>query len=469
MNRPVPVLICALALSLPLAPAVLAGAEPGDDTEVLKQRIEHLEGELAEVRKKLAEAEAQNVAQASVGEEPAVQAVHRPVKIGGALGINYAYGDYAGDHRRNEDVGDVDLDIFRLNADLDSDGLIGRVEYRWYDTYSMMHTAWLGYESDRYGTVKAGIVRVPFGPGPYGVSTSWYFDQHFYIGLSDDMDLGIRWTKSYGDLEVDLAYYLQDEGEWDGASRDSSRYSYDLVTWDEHTYSEGDVDDKGDPRSEGDVIWGAGENGFEEDGQLNLRMIYSTERFGDLGASFQYGWLKGKNVDDSGADHYAVSAHAENSFGDFTLLSQLSYYEFDITDDTPWGTGDLIPMGAYDFAWLVASEGWIPAVSLRYHGLDTSGIPWIDSVTPFIEWSTILKDRSDFNDSTLWSAGALMYWGQLYIYAELGISDGSIFVGNKGDNYNNIYDGVGDVGANGNDRWNKRFNINARYYFSLFQ
>ena len=453
MKRLMPVLVCALMLSLPV---VLAAAESGDDPEVLKQRIEQLEGELSEVRKKLAEAEAKNVAQASASEEPAVQPVHRPVKIGGALGINYAYGDYNSGHRRNEDVGDVDLDIFRLNADLDSDGWIGRVEYRWYDTYSMMHTAWLGYESDRYGTVKAGIVRVPFGPGPYGVSTSWYFDQHFYIGLSDDMDLGIRWTKSFGDLEVDLAYYLQDEGEWDGASRDSSRYAYDLVTWDQQASADGTL-------SASDR-----ENGFEEDGQLNLRMIYSTERFGDLGTSLQYGWLKGKNIDDSGADHFAISAHAENSFGDFTLLSQLSYYEFDITDDTPWGTGDLIPMGAYDFAWLVASEGWIPAVSLRYHGLDTSGIPWIDSITPFIEWSTILKEQSDFNDSTLWSMGALMYWGQLYIYAELGISDGSIFVGDKGDDYGNIYDGVGDVGANGNDRWNKRFNINARYYFSLF-
>ncbi|MXY14192.1 MAG: hypothetical protein F4Y53_00635, partial [Proteobacteria bacterium] len=239
MKHHTSILISTLTLFLLAVPAVYAGAESGDDTEALKQRIEQLEGELAEVRKKLAEAEAQNVAQASVSEEPVVPPVHRPVKVGGAMGINYAYGDYASGSRRNEDVGDVDLDIFRLNADLDSDGLIGRVEYRWYDTYSMMHTAWLGYESDHYGTVKAGIVRVPFGPGPYGVSTSWYFDQHFYIGLSDDMDLGIRWTKSYGDLAVDLAYYFQDEGEWDGESRDSSRYAYDLVTWDEHADAEG--------------------------------------------------------------------------------------------------------------------------------------------------------------------------------------------------------------------------------------
>ena len=464
-------LICGLTLSMLAAPSIADGEAPAEETEALRQHIEHLEQELAEVRKQLAEATAREeaAAQAAASEAPVVAQKDGPVKIGGAVGINYVYGDYDANARRGEDLGDVDLEIFRLNADLDSGNFIGRMEYRFYDTYSMMHTAWLGYESERYGTFKAGIVRVPFGPGPYGVSTSWLFDQHFYLGLSDDMDLGVRWEKSYGNLAVDLAYYFQDEGEWDGVSRDSSRYSYDLVTWDEQTYREGEKDDKGVARSEGDVKWGAGENGFEEDGQLNLRMIYSTERLGDLGASFQYGWLKGKNVEDSGADHFAVSAHAENSFGNFTLLSQLTYYEYDITDDTPWGTGDLIPMGAYNFAWPVATEGWIPALSLRYHGIDTSGIPWIDSVMPYIEWSSILKERSDFNDSSMWTLGALWYWGNLYIYSELGISDGNLFVGDEGDGYTNIYNDVGDVGANGNDRWNKRFNLNVRYYFNLFK
>ncbi len=444
-----------------------------DENRELRQRIEHLEQELAKARERLAEVDSQEEGEVQpVALEEPEPPKQRPVRIGGALGIHYAYGDYEHDGsfaRRNEDLGDVDLDIFRLNADIESGNYIGRIEYRWYDQYSMMHTAWLGYDSEQYGTFKAGIVRVPFGPGPWGVSTSWFFDQHYYVGLSDDMDLGVRWTKSYGDLTVDVAYYVEDEGEWDGTRRDSARYSYDLVTWDEQTYYEGELDSEGVARSEGDVKWGEGESGFEEDGQLNLRVLYATENLGTLGASFQYGWLKGKNVDDSGADHYAISAHAENSFGNFTLASQISYYKYDITDDTPWGTGDLIPMGAFNFAWPVASEGWVPALSLRYNGIDTSGIPWLDSVMPYLEWSSILKERSDFNDSTLWTLGALWYWGNLYIYTDLGISDGNYFVGDKGDTYSNIYDSVGDFGANGNDRWKKRFNINARYYFSLFQ
>ena len=116
-----------------------------------------------------------------------VTAEDSPVSIGGALGVNWVYGDY--DNRRGESPGDVDLEIFRINADLSHNNLIGRVEYRWYDGYSMMHTAWLGYQSDDVGTVRAGIVRAPFGPGNYGVSSSWYFDQHFYVGLIDDHGL----------------------------------------------------------------------------------------------------------------------------------------------------------------------------------------------------------------------------------------------------------------------------------------
>ena len=175
-------------------------------------------------------------------------------------------------------------------------------------------------------------------------------------------------------------------------------------------------------------------------------------------------------ADDDG-HHYAVSAHAKNPIGDFTLVSQLSYYKFEISDDTPWGTGDLIPMGAYDFAWPAATEGWIPAVNLHYNGVDPSAI-WPDvldsikpdSITPYVEWSSIRKTRKDFNDSSMVTVGAAWAKGGWYIYTDMVFSDGNYFIGDEGDGYASLYD-VGDFGANGNNRWNKRFNINLGYYF----
>ena len=76
--------------------------------------------------------------------------------------MNWACGSYGDDdnpHRRGEKVGDADLDIFRLNADLAYHNVIGRVEYRWFDPYSMIHTAWLGYEGGERATFRAGAVR----------------------------------------------------------------------------------------------------------------------------------------------------------------------------------------------------------------------------------------------------------------------------------------------------------------------
>lgn len=42
-----------------------------------------------------------------------------PIKLGGAIGVTYAFGSYGSDdnpHRRGDKVGDADLDIFRLRA-----------------------------------------------------------------------------------------------------------------------------------------------------------------------------------------------------------------------------------------------------------------------------------------------------------------------------------------------------------------
>ena len=387
-----------------------------------------------------------------------------PIKIGGAMRVGYAYGTYeSGDpdkpHRRSEKIGDVDLEIFRLNADFDYSNVISRLEYRWYDTYSMIHTAWLGYNLGELGTVKAGIVRVPFGPGPYGVSSSWFFDQHFYVGLADDMDLGIRWSDTMGKLALDVGYFLQSEPQTDGSSLASSRYSYDIVKWAEKADADGKAE------------WGAGENGFDEQHQLNLRGIYTLEKIADVGVSLQYGLLKGTDVDDDGANHYALSAHMKNTFSDFTVFSQFSYYAYNITDETPWGTGDLIPMGAYDFAWPIASKGMIPALNLRYNGIDASGISWISSVTPYVEASTILKAVDNFNNSSLVTLGASWtFFGALYVYSDLALSNGNGFVGNVDadgnvEDYANIYTGAGDYGANGNDAWNWRINVNFGYYF----
>jgi len=474
--------------------------------EALEQRVEQLTLELEAARRELSEAREKSAQDADMAgvppqqppsrgaasvsaetdsslagspEEPAVKEVHPtdelpvassdeasddfrigPFTIGGAMRVNYVIGSYEGGDdgpNRGGNGGNVELDTFRINLSLDYNDLIGELEYRWYPagagkSYNFLHTGWLGYRFDETTHLEVGVNRVPFGPGPYGVSQSWFFDQHYYVGLSDDMDLGIKYVTEYRDWKLDLAYYVSSEGSYNGRSEDSARYSYDAVKWVSGTDESGN-------------LISAPVNGYSERNQFNARGIYSLTGVSiptDIGLSLQYGQLKGKRVKDG--SQWAASAHMVNRFDNFTLASQLTRYEIDIDDNNPWRTAALIPMGAYDFAWPVATKAWIPAVSLSYK-YDTPETGWLDYVLPYVEYSNIIKDEGDFNNSQMVTLGAAWASGGWYIYSDLVFSDGNYFIGDDGDDYSNLYQGVGDFGPTGNDKWNYRFNINFGYYF----
>lgn len=458
-------------LTIVLAIAAIScapGAMAKTATEIaLEQRILQLEqelakarGELAEARTDMAVAEAEAVeAEAELsdaGNDSDDKITIGPFTIGGAMRANYILGDYpnrGNGPSRGGNGGNFELDTFRINIDLKYRQLVGELEYRWYNGYNFIHTGWLGWDFDDGSQIQVGVNRVPFGPGPYGVSQSWFFDQHYYVGLSDDMDLGVKYVTDIGNWSLDFAYYVSSEWNGNGTSQDSARYGYDAVDWTASIAPNGDVD------------FAALPNGYQERNQFNVRAIYAFEDVTvptDLGVSLQYGQLKGRRADDG--DHWAASIHMTNSWNNWLLATQLTRYKYNIDDDNLLGTDKLIPMGAYDFAWPAATDAWIPAVSLSYL-YETNRIPWLDSVRPYVEYSNIIKLDSDYNNSELFILGAAWARGGWYIYTDAAWSTGNYFVGDKGDNYGNIFDGVGDFGVNGNDRRNFRFNINFGYYF----
>jgi outer membrane murein-binding lipoprotein Lpp len=455
----------ALAAAIGGILAVAAAPIFADNVDALEQRIMQLNAELEAARAELAATKRDNeTLNANLDEKPQPTTETAPDKInigpltiGGAIRANYILGDYpngGNGPNRGGNGGNVELDVFRINVDLDYNDILGKLEYRWYNGYNFIHTGWLGYQLDDKSQIQAGVTRVPFGPGPYGVSQSWFFDQHYYVGLSDDMDLGIKFVTEVGDWDLDFAYFASSEWDGNGTSKDSARYGYDAVLWRESI------------AEDGTVSYGGPVNGLEERNQFNVRAIYGFKDIAvptDVGFSAQYGGLKGRNTEDG--DHWAASLHMVNQMGNFKLASQITRYEYNISSDNPWNTDTLIPMGAYDFAWPVATKAWVPAISASYK-IDTGRIPWLDYVLPYLEYSSIIKDESSFNDSELWVLGAAWARGGWYIYTDLAYSNGNYFVGNKGDNYGNIIDpGVGDFGVDGNDEWNYRFNINLGYYF----
>ncbi|MDY6979600.1 MAG: hypothetical protein SV201_06935 [Pseudomonadota bacterium] len=358
--------------------------------------------------------------------------------VGGAMRVNYVVGDYPASStgaasRAWEDDGNFTLDTFRVNLDYANGPYIGKLEYRWYDGYNFLHTGWLGYNFDDDSQIQIGVNRVPFGPGPYGVSQSWFFDQHYYVGLSDDMDMGVKYSKPAGNWQWDFAYYYSDEGSYRGATSDSDRYSYDVVN------------ESG--------------TGYEERNQFNVRGIYSMPDAGvptDIGFSLQVGELESNGPQEDG-DHYAASVHMINTWGKLKLATQLTRYEYDVDAAQPLGTDQRVQFGAYQFPSTAAAEAWIPAISLSYT-YTTDGIDWLDYVVPYVEYSSIMKDESGFNDSDLYMLGMAWAHDGWYIYTDLAYSNGNEFIGGDAT--------YGDrLGANADDQWQTRFNINFGYYF----
>ena len=393
-----------------------------------------------------------------------------PLDFGGALRVNFVNGSY-----RNDDPGqgpsrgsterNVELDTFAVELALDYGPWFGEFQYRWYAdssqdfpaSYNFLHSLWLGYRFDA-SELQAGINRVPFGAGPFGVSQSYLYDLTYYVGLADDMDLGLRYAWGSGDWRFDAGYYLSSEGHYNGRSADSARYSYDAVLWKDQADEDGNVSFGTAPR-----------NGYRERNQLVLRAVrtFGRDRISaHLGASLLYTELDGTGVNDG--SRWAMAVHAVGNLSDWQLAAQLSRYEYDIDPDNPWNEPDLIPMGAFDFAWPVATAAWLPAISLS-HRYETTAIPWLDYVRPYLEYSALLKDAARFTDSQMATAGAQWSHGGWFIVTDLAYSNGNIFVGNSAsgdgtDDYSRL-DGVGDFGINGNDRWNYRFTLNLGYYF----
>ena len=450
----------------------------------LAERVAQLEQALVTARIDLqaaTEHEAAVTPRVSVASEPLVEseAEAAPIDakirlggltIGGAVRVNYYGGDYSSgglaEDMNRGDAGTFSLDTFRINADYASGSWIGKFEYRFYpgysgsnaDGYSFLHTGWLGYDLANGDQVQVGVSRVPFGPGAYGISQSWFFDQHYYVGLSDDMDLGVKYLGQRGDWSFDVAYYYSDEGAYFGEnfSTDSVRYSYDVV------------DETGD--------------GYQERNQFNARAIYAADwgngLTADIGGSAQFGLLESQGDQDDG-EHYALSLHPIFKWSNWTLATQLTYYKYvidgyiDTTDDGVENpTDSLIQFGAYDFPTYAATEAWIAGVSLSYY-YEVDAVDWLDYVIPYVEYSSIMKTESGFNDSELFILGAAWARGGWYIYTEVAASNGNDFVGDDvgyGDPTSGATndDGVfqsNRLGANPTDEWETRFNINLGYYF----
>jgi hypothetical protein len=356
--------------------------------------------------------------------------------LGGAMRVNWVLGDYdgaTGGPSRGGHGGDFELDTFRLDLDYAHRDFFGRAEYRWYSGTSFFHTLDFGYSPNDREVWRAGLTRSPFGLGPFATGNSWFFDQHYYVGLADDMDLGLVHTRKAGPWTFDFGVFASPPPNMRGSSPVGARYSFDIV------------DARGDPNYFGNRA----ATGYSEAGQLNFRAI---RRFAelpaptDVGLSLQYGRLRGRGGSDD-AYPLAVSAHSVSSFGDWNLKLQASYYDYD-------SEFDHISGGFYDFTTDIAAEGTVLAAGLSHTW--ERPVSWLDSITVYNDFSVIRKSAPGFRSSAMNVLGATLSRGNWAIYIDWAFSNGNEFVGRFR---------PGMLVDNPGRTWQSRYNINLGYYF----
>jgi hypothetical protein len=464
-----------------------------------------------------------------------------PVSIGGALRANYTVGDYDNpaldggiDGPGRDDGGSFTLDTFYLNAGFEHGNFIGEAEYRFYDQldelggYHFIHTLWGGYRFNNGSELKLGVVEVPFSSERFGNSYGFFNSLENVVGLSDDRDLGITYSFSLGDFDIDLGYFYGEEPNGTGQSANSARGSYDVASPADRSsvytpfspvspFPENPENiQRGEDRLAANNFLNGDFSPFQERNQLNLRVKYNFwlgETENVIGASIQYGELRptGDVITDTFPDAFGfidpgtvpvVVQSAEDIFDDgeitagsiflkstyrnWQMKAGLSKYHYDIDTLRPGETfvgfnPDQIVLGAYDIPIFVASEGTIPSIALSYTHIPRN-IDFIDWVVPYVEYSAILKDGetngqyyigvpagTKFEHSEQLTFGAVVGVGDFIIYFDTVFGKGSPLIGNENGQLTTGGAFNSDPDGAGpiefDEDWQMRFNINVGYYF----
>lgn len=361
------------------------------------------------------------------------------VDVGGALRFNLQANTWSGPELAPNRGG---FDMFRVNIAARYKGLILAGEYRFYAGYQMLKHGYLGYEPlpERL-RITAGVLQVPFGILPYA-SHNYFFNLPYYVGLEDDYDLGFRIHAQIEPIDIDLAFFLNDEGHFTGSSLDSARYSYDLVR-----VREGVLASAGIPEA----------RGMEETNQGNLRIAIDCKHGPDLHTEFGVSGQVGQTFDrisDQHGLHWAAAAHADGHYGWVNVQFEGGYFDLGRVDDGI-GNRDLVTMGAYDAPYAVASRAWFAVANVAVEVPVDFGP--LQSITFYQDYSTILKVARAFADSQQSTTGALLTAGPLYLYLDAAVGLNHPWLG---PNFLSAL-GTGDPNAD----WEVRFNANAGWYF----
>ncbi len=406
------------------------------DVEQLKEELKRLQMQMKSLEKRLEQAESESdeasATAAAAAEQAAVaqneaEAAKPDIKVGGAVRFQYAYRDF--NEAQTEREGNLELDTVRLNFDGEIGDVILSAEYRFYEYMDVIHHGWFGYNFADVWQAQVGFHRVPFGILPYN-SNNFFFSSNYYIGFEDDYDAGIKFIGDYQALNVQFAYYANDEITF-GARNE--RYSYDILR-----------DNSG--------------NELEENNQFNLRLAHTLQHSegssSEIGFSTQFGWLADKGTsagvmparaatgEDVG-DNLALALHLHGDYGPWGLMLQAMTYDYDMDN------GDqILGVGAYAFDDTIAAEADSYTANISYDWPIAFGA--ISGIRFYNDFSYVTNKSANLAATWQNVLGAAISAGGLYTYVDLVRAKNQPFIG-------------GTMTGDGDEE--TRFNINFGYYF----
>ena len=141
---------------------------------------------------------------------------------------------------------------------------------------------------------------------------------------------------------------------------------------------------------------------------------------------------------------------AKATTGQWNLQLQAARYLYS-PENPPGVSDDVIRLGGFATSYDVAAEASVYVANVAYN----LPIPWesVDQVTCYNDFSIVVKEVSGWDDSKLNTTGCLLGIGPLYVYVDLIQAENMVFFGN------------GSLAGDGQQGWDKRFNVNIGYYW----
>jgi len=352
--------------------------------------------------------------------------------LGGALWMRSAFQDWQ--QANNANQRGFYFDQFRLSVSGEH-GLENQsklkfaTQVRWWSYQFALQQMWFGLEINDHNELRYGITQAPFGALP-SISSSFWYSLNYYHGLEGDHDAGLTYAYNKDGFNLQFGYFRNEEYNDPTAL---NRWAPDLV------------------------VSGMQQN-FERN-QFNLRVAkifgYNTAYSSEFGLSGQTGQIENQ-IESGNGSRWAAALHYVGHYNNWNFYSQASRYEYD--PNNPDGVDDnTVLMGFFSDQRLVASKATTVVSGVRRFW----NVEWwlFEKLNAYVEYSTVLKDQSNFSNSELFNPGVVLQAGPFYIWVDFLAARNAWWF-----NDSQLNSGPGAGSAN-NEDWEFRYNFSLQWYF----